>query len=104
MTAKSFLQVLAGKRVISLFPSICIMLGSPCTPHYASDKSCCPEKSSYHSVSFPEQAPKVIGSTGKVLKSGPNDRVFVYFADHGAPGIGLPSGQCWLWHCILTDT
>ena len=34
----------------------------------------------------PLQAPKVIGSTGKILKSGPNDRVFVYFADHGAPG------------------
>ncbi|GFT20581.1 legumain [Nephila pilipes] len=27
-----------------------------------------------------------VGS-GKVLKSGPNDHVFVYFADHGAPGI-----------------
>ncbi|CAK0784835.1 hypothetical protein CVIRNUC_008040 [Coccomyxa viridis] len=52
VTAKTFLQVLAGKR-----------------------------------------APKVIGSTGKVLKSGPNDRVFVYFADHGAPGIlGMPNG------------
>ena len=35
---------------------------------------------------FVLQAPKIIGSTGKVLKSGPNDRVFVYFADHGAPG------------------
>lgn len=32
------------------------------------------------------QAPKVIGSSGKILKSGPNDRVFVYYADHGAPG------------------
>ncbi|GBN11912.1 Legumain [Araneus ventricosus] len=27
-----------------------------------------------------------VGS-GKVLESGPNDHVFVYFADHGAPGI-----------------
>ena len=25
--------------------------------------------------------------TGRVIASGPNDRVFVYFADHGAPGI-----------------
>uniref|UniRef100_S4RHV7 Legumain n=1 Tax=Petromyzon marinus TaxID=7757 RepID=S4RHV7_PETMA len=25
--------------------------------------------------------------SGKVLKSGPNDHVFVYFTDHGAPGI-----------------
>ncbi|GFY44534.1 legumain [Trichonephila inaurata madagascariensis] len=25
--------------------------------------------------------------SGKVLKSGPNDHVFVYFADHGAPGL-----------------
>ncbi|CAL5223295.1 g5786 [Coccomyxa viridis] len=40
-----------------------------------------------------KKAPKVIGSTGKILKSGPNDRVFVYFADHGAPGIlGMPNG------------
>nr|XP_043903921.1 legumain [Solea senegalensis] len=27
------------------------------------------------------------GGSGKVLKSGPNDHVFVYFTDHGAPGI-----------------
>jgi hypothetical protein len=27
-----------------------------------------------------------IGSSGKTIKSGPEDRVFVYFADHGAPG------------------
>ncbi|XP_013783249.1 legumain-like [Limulus polyphemus] len=33
-----------------------------------------------------EEAMKGIGS-GKVLKSGPNDHVFVNFADHGAPGI-----------------
>ncbi|XP_038584659.1 legumain [Micropterus salmoides] len=30
---------------------------------------------------------KVRGGSGKVLKSGPNDHVFVYFTDHGAPGI-----------------
>ena len=40
------------------------------------------------------QAPKVIGSTGKILKSGPEDRVFVYYADHGAPGVfSVPSGM-----------
>lgn len=30
---------------------------------------------------------KVKSGSGKVLKSGPNDHVFVYFTDHGAPGI-----------------
>ncbi|KAL6105211.1 lgmn [Pungitius sinensis] len=30
---------------------------------------------------------RVKGGSGKVLKSGPNDHVFVYFTDHGAPGI-----------------
>ncbi|KAM6961328.1 legumain [Aplochiton taeniatus] len=29
----------------------------------------------------------VKGGSGKVLKSGPNDHVFVFFTDHGAPGI-----------------
>lgn len=30
---------------------------------------------------------------GKVIASGPNDRVFVFYSDHGAPGIlGMPSG------------
>ncbi|XP_048829792.1 legumain isoform X1 [Brienomyrus brachyistius] len=32
-------------------------------------------------------AAKVTGGSGKVLKSGPNDHVFVYFTDHGAPGL-----------------
>ncbi|XP_042356042.1 legumain [Plectropomus leopardus] len=32
-------------------------------------------------------ASKVKGGSGKVLKSGPEDHVFVYFTDHGAPGI-----------------
>lgn len=32
-------------------------------------------------------AAHVKGGSGKVLKSGPNDHVFVYFTDHGAPGI-----------------
>uniref|UniRef100_A0A673BY58 Legumain n=1 Tax=Sphaeramia orbicularis TaxID=375764 RepID=A0A673BY58_9TELE len=30
---------------------------------------------------------QVKGGSGKVLKSGPKDHVFVYFTDHGAPGI-----------------
>ncbi|KAM9354687.1 legumain [Pholidichthys leucotaenia] len=32
-------------------------------------------------------ASNVKGGSGKVLKSGPNDHVFVYFTDHGAPGL-----------------
>uniref|UniRef100_A0A8C5GKT0 Legumain n=1 Tax=Gouania willdenowi TaxID=441366 RepID=A0A8C5GKT0_GOUWI len=32
-------------------------------------------------------AAAVKGGSGKVLQSGPNDHVFVYFTDHGAPGI-----------------
>ncbi|XP_019953480.2 legumain [Paralichthys olivaceus] len=32
-------------------------------------------------------ASKTTGGSGKVLKSGPDDHVFVYFTDHGAPGI-----------------
>ncbi len=34
------------------------------------------------------QEPTVIGTSGKVVKSGPEDRVFVFYADHGAPGVG----------------
>jgi legumain len=38
------------------------------------------------------EAMKGIGS-GKVIASGPDDTVFFYFADHGAPGIlGMPFG------------
>ena len=36
----------------------------------------------------------MVGSSGKILKSGPNDRVFVYYADHGAPGTFLVSEPC----------
>ncbi|XP_017272390.1 legumain [Kryptolebias marmoratus] len=32
-------------------------------------------------------ASKVKGGSGKVVKSGPKDNVFVYFTDHGAPGL-----------------
>nr|AWD84474.1 asparaginyl endopeptidase 3 [Pigea enneasperma] len=32
------------------------------------------------------------GGSGKVLDSGPNDRIFIYYTDHGAPvTIGMPS-------------
>ncbi|KAL4452145.1 hypothetical protein ABPG75_007807 [Micractinium tetrahymenae] len=32
-------------------------------------------------------------SSRRVLETGPNDKVFVYYSDHGAPGIvGMPSG------------
>mmetsp|Transcript_3876 Transcript_3876/g.6417 ORF Transcript_3876/g.6417 Transcript_3876/m.6417 type:complete len:547 (+) Transcript_3876:79-1719(+) len=38
------------------------------------------------------KAMRKIGS-GKVVASGPNDRVFVFFSDHGGPGVlGMPSG------------
>ncbi|KAK9790770.1 hypothetical protein WJX73_004252 [Symbiochloris irregularis] len=40
-----------------------------------------------------EHSAAILGTSGKVIKSGPKDRVFVYFADHGAPGIlGMPFG------------
>ncbi|XP_054651544.1 legumain [Dunckerocampus dactyliophorus] len=39
-------------------------------------------------------ASKVKGGSGKVLRSGPNDHIFVYFTDHGAPGIlAFPIGE-----------
>lgn len=28
----------------------------------------------------------VTGGSGKVVKSGPNDNIFIYYADHGATG------------------
>ena len=32
-------------------------------------------------------------SSGRVIASGPKDKVFVYYSDHGAPGVlGMPSG------------
>lgn len=34
------------------------------------------------------------GGSGKVLDSGPNDHIFIYYADHGAPGVlEMPSGD-----------
>jgi legumain len=33
-------------------------------------------------------------STGRVIESTANDRIFVFYSDHGAPGIvGMPSGE-----------
>jgi len=29
-----------------------------------------------------------VGS-GKTVKSGPNDHIFVFYSDHGAPGVNL---------------
>ncbi|MBA0637882.1 hypothetical protein Godav_021958 [Gossypium davidsonii] len=35
----------------------------------------------------------VRGGSGKVVESGPNDHIFIYYADHGGAGIlGMPSG------------
>ncbi|XP_042145033.1 legumain-like [Ixodes scapularis] len=33
------------------------------------------------------QGKKIEGGSGKVIASGPNDHVFVYFSDHGSPGL-----------------
>ncbi|XP_055819309.1 vacuolar-processing enzyme-like [Solanum dulcamara] len=36
----------------------------------------------------------IVGGSGKVLKSGPNDHIFIYYTDHGGPGIiAMPSGE-----------
>ncbi|KAG2306345.1 hypothetical protein Bca52824_026093 [Brassica carinata] len=36
----------------------------------------------------------ITGGSGKVVKSGPNDNIFIYYADHGAPGLlTMPSGE-----------
>ena len=44
-------------------------------------------------LSGDEEAMRGIGS-GKVIKSGPNDHIFVNFADHGAPGlVAFPDGE-----------
>jgi len=33
----------------------------------------------------------VTGGSGKVVESGPNDRIFIYYSDHGGPGVlGMP--------------
>ncbi|KAL1314735.1 hypothetical protein AAHE18_16G210500 [Arachis hypogaea] len=36
----------------------------------------------------------ITGGSGKMLNSGPNDTIFIYYADHGGPGIiGMPVGD-----------
>ncbi|KAF8068468.1 hypothetical protein N665_1149s0005 [Sinapis alba] len=36
----------------------------------------------------------VTGGSGKVVKSGPNDNIFIYYADHGASGfLSMPIGE-----------
>ncbi|GMG99094.1 hypothetical protein Nepgr_000934 [Nepenthes gracilis] len=36
----------------------------------------------------------VKGGSGKVVTSGPNDYIFIYYADHGSPGVlSMPSGD-----------
>jgi len=40
--------------------------------------------------------------TGRVLKSGPNDHVFIYFVDHGASGV-LSFPNTWLYNYQLID-
>ena len=48
-----------------------------------------------------ETAMNGIGS-GKVLKSGPNDHVFIFFSDHGAPNlIGFPQGRVRFYACVF---
>ena len=49
------------------------------------------------------EEPAVIGSSGRTIKSGPDDRVFVFYADHGAPGederfdMHAWSSHTWSW-------
>ncbi|XP_077322867.1 legumain-like isoform X3 [Lithobates pipiens] len=41
--------------------------------------------------------------SGKVIRSGPNDHIFVYFTDHGAPGLlGFPHGMLFEQELNLT--
>ncbi|XP_018491329.2 vacuolar-processing enzyme delta-isozyme [Raphanus sativus] len=36
----------------------------------------------------------ITGGSGKVVKSGPNDTIFIYYADHGSPGLlSMPNGE-----------
>lgn len=40
-----------------------------------------------------------IGS-GRVIASGPRDRIFVFYSDHGSPGVlGMPAGALTQGHC-----
>jgi len=47
----------------------------------------------------------VVGGSGKVIASGPNDKVFVFYADHGGPGIlGMPEGEAYLYGKDIVST
>ncbi|KAK7338517.1 hypothetical protein VNO77_19129 [Canavalia gladiata] len=36
----------------------------------------------------------ILGGSGKVLNSGPHDIIFIYYVDHGTPGlVGMPAGE-----------
>ncbi|KAG9158386.1 hypothetical protein Leryth_013137, partial [Lithospermum erythrorhizon] len=44
------------------------------------------------------------GGSGKVVESGPNDHIFIYYTDHGGPGVlGMPIGP-YLYANDLIDT
>ncbi|MQK21983.1 hypothetical protein EI013_26815, partial [Escherichia coli] len=43
------------------------------------------------------------GGSGKVVNSGPNDHIFIYYTDHGGPGVlGMPVGP-YLYASDLID-
>ena len=95
VNAKNFLAVLAGKKASTALCTHVTMLSMPACcleAHGALWMLCCMREGGRGRLGLtarcmlPLQAPKVLGSSGKILKSGPNDRVFVYYADHGAPG------------------
>ncbi|ONI15085.1 hypothetical protein PRUPE_3G025000 [Prunus persica] len=44
------------------------------------------------------------GGSGKVLRSGPNDHIFIYYTDHGAAGLlGMPTGTPSVFTIDLID-
>ncbi|KAH0982186.1 hypothetical protein GBA52_009363 [Prunus armeniaca] len=44
------------------------------------------------------------GGSGKVLRSGPNDHIFIYYTDHGAAGLlGMPTGTPSVFAIDLID-
>nr|ALG36104.1 asparaginyl endopeptidase [Oldenlandia affinis] len=46
----------------------------------------------------------ITGGSGKVVNSGPNDHIFIYYTDHGGPGVlGMPVGP-YIYADDLIDT
>ncbi|KMT17971.1 hypothetical protein BVRB_2g033170 [Beta vulgaris subsp. vulgaris] len=44
------------------------------------------------------------GGSGKVVKSGPNDHIFIYYSDHGGPGVlAMPDGSQMIYAKDLID-